>query len=135
MTSKAAVLIALAIAGALASGTVGVLARESRAAQPLNFGPFRDRAADAERRMLVHFGSADRVTAAPSTELAQAAAPAEKVVREIEDRGFSKVSGLMRRGENYVFQAVDAYGDRVRVVMNARTGEIVGLSKIVQKKK
>lgn len=68
-------------------------------------------------------------------ELAQAPASQDAVIRQIEKRGYSKVTGLMRRGQNYVFQAVDPYGDRVRVVMNAQTGEIVGLSRIVPRKK
>lgn len=70
----------------------------------------------------------------PVAEIAQAATSLEKIVRDIEERGFTKVTGLMRRGENYVFQAVDPYGQRVRVVMNAQSGEIVGLSRIAPKK-
>ncbi len=53
----------------------------------------------------------------------------ERIVREIESRGFTNVTGIRRRGSNYVFQASDFLGNRVRVVMNAETGEIVGLSK------
>lgn len=67
--------------------------------------------------------------------IAQAAGVTEKTVLEIEAQGFSKVTGLTRRGDNYVFQALDPYGDRVRVVMNARTGEIVGFSRILPRKK
>ncbi len=59
----------------------------------------------------------------------------ERILREIEARGFRSVTGLARRGENYVFQALDPFGDRVRVVMDAETGEIVGFSRIMPKKK
>jgi hypothetical protein len=59
----------------------------------------------------------------------------ERIIRDIETRGFMNVTNLMRRGENYVFQAQDLFGDKVRVVMNAKTGEIVGLSRVMPKKK
>jgi hypothetical protein len=59
----------------------------------------------------------------------------ERIVRDIETRGFSNVTGLRRRGGNYVFQAEDLLGNKVRVVMNAETGEIVGLSRIMPDKK
>ena len=71
----------------------------------------------------------------PQTEIAQQPAAGDNVIREIEAKGFSKITGLMRRGENYVFQALDPFGMKVRVVMNVRTGEIVGLSRIRPKKK
>lgn len=58
----------------------------------------------------------------------------ERALRQIESHGFNNVSGLRRRGANYVFQAHDLSGDKVRVVMNAETGEIVGLSKVMPKK-
>lgn len=56
-------------------------------------------------------------------------------MRDIETRGFSNVTGLRRRGGNYVFQAQDLLGNKVRVVMNAETGEIVGLSRIAPAQK
>lgn len=59
----------------------------------------------------------------------------ERIIRDIEARGFSDVTGLQRRGKNYVFQAQNLLGEKVRVVMNAETGEIVGLSRIMPKKK
>jgi hypothetical protein len=59
----------------------------------------------------------------------------ERVIRDIEIRGFSNISGLRRRGENYVFQAENFIGEKVRVVMNAATGEIVGLSRVMPQKK
>jgi len=59
----------------------------------------------------------------------------ERTIRDIETRGFSNVTGLRRRGVNYVFQAEDLFGNKVRVVMNAETGEIVGLSRMMPEKK
>jgi hypothetical protein len=59
----------------------------------------------------------------------------ERIVRDIETRGFSDISGLRRRGGNYIFQAKDLLGNKVRVVMNAETGEIVGLSRVMPDKK
>ncbi|MBY0532910.1 MAG: hypothetical protein K2P86_13160 [Xanthobacteraceae bacterium] len=70
-----------------------------------------------------------------SAVLAQERPSQERVVREIEARGFSNVTGLRRRGDNYVFQAQDIFGEKVRVVMHAETGEIVGLSRIMPQKK
>jgi hypothetical protein len=67
--------------------------------------------------------------------IAQERSAQERIIRDIETRGFGGVTGLMRRGENYVFQAVDPFGDKVRVVMNVATGEIVGLSRVIPKKK
>jgi hypothetical protein len=61
--------------------------------------------------------------------LAQEKSTQERVIREIETRGFTNVTGLRRRGGNYLFQAKDLLGNKVRVVMNAETGEIVGLSR------
>ena len=60
---------------------------------------------------------------------AQEKSAQERIIRNIETRGFSNVTGLRRRGGNYVFQAEDLFGHKVRVVMNAETGEIVGLSR------
>lgn len=71
---------------------------------------------------------------AAAAALAQGPAQAE-AVRQLEAQGFRDISGLMRRGDNYIAQATDFYGMRVRIVMNARTGEIVGYSEIVPKKK
>lgn len=66
---------------------------------------------------------------------AQEKSAQERIVRDIETRGFSHVSGLRRRGGNYVFLAQDLLGNRVRVVMNAETGEIVGLSPVMPERK
>lgn len=71
----------------------------------------------------------------PSSTLAQEPATGGNIVQRLEAQGFSNITGLTRRGENYVFQAVDPYGMKVRVVFNVRTGEIVGLSQISPKKK
>jgi hypothetical protein len=58
----------------------------------------------------------------------------ERVIHDIETRGFRNVSGLQRRGGNYVFQAEDYFGEKVSVVMSAETGEIIGLRKIPARK-
>ncbi|MBX3521513.1 MAG: hypothetical protein KF835_16005 [Xanthobacteraceae bacterium] len=71
----------------------------------------------------------------PSSIVAQEPATGGNIVQRLEAQGFSNITGLTRRGENYVFQAVDPYGMKVRVVFNVRTGEIVGLSQISPKKK
>lgn len=74
-------------------------------------------------------------TVAPYSAIAQEPAAGSNVVQRLEAQGFSNITGLTRRGENYVFQATDPYGMKVRVVFNARTGEIVGLSRMPPKKK
>jgi hypothetical protein len=61
---------------------------------------------------------------------AQSLPVSQNLIQEIEARGFSNITGLMRRGENLVFQALDPFGMKVRVVMNAKTGEIIGLSRV-----
>lgn len=71
----------------------------------------------------------------PSSAIAQEPATGSNIVQRLEAQGFSNISGLTRRGENYVFQAVDPFGMKVRVVFNVRTGEIVGLSRITPKGK
>ncbi len=77
---------------------------------------------------------AAEVTAEPVISIAQAAGSNEPAIRQLEAKGFRNVSGLVRRGDNFVAQAKDQNGVKVRVVMNARTGEIVGLSRIMKKK-
>jgi hypothetical protein len=77
----------------------------------------------------------DERRAQPVSAVAQEAPASERVLREIEAKGFSKVTGIMRRGENYVFQAYDPVGIKVRGVINASTGEIVGLSRVVPRRK
>lgn len=59
----------------------------------------------------------------------------ERIIRDIETRGFTNVSSLRRRGGNYIFLAQDLLGNRVRVVMNAETGEIVGLSPVMPERR
>ncbi len=71
---------------------------------------------------------------AAATSIAQAAGSNEPAIRQLEAKGFQNVSGLVRRGDNFIAQAKDQNGVKVRVVMNARTGEIVGLSRIMKKK-
>jgi hypothetical protein len=72
---------------------------------------------------------------AGSGAFAQEKSAQERIIRDIETRGFSNIAGLRRRGVNYVFQADDLLGNKVRVVMNAETGEIVGLSRVMPEKK
>jgi hypothetical protein len=134
MPIRIAAMIFLTAAGAF-SGGPGAAALEAKLANPVVLGLFETSMPRIERRLLALVDPSVRPAAEPNADIAQAAPSAEKVLREIEDRGYSKVTGLMRRGQNYVFQAVDPYGDRVRVVMNAQTGEIVGLSRILPKKK
>lgn len=59
----------------------------------------------------------------------------DPLIRDLEKRGFSQVASIARRGENHVFEAVDPAGAKVRVVMNTKTGEIVGLTRIMPPKK
>lgn len=66
-----------------------------------------------------------------SPAAAQEKSSQERVIHDIEARGFHGISGLRRRGGNYVFQAQDFLGNKVRVVMNAESGEIVGLSRVM----
>jgi hypothetical protein len=72
--------------------------------------------------------------ALPAADFAPAAgqdrATQQRIIHDIETRGFSDVTGLSRRGGNYLFQARDLFGNKVRVVMNIETGEIVGLSRV-----
>ena len=84
-------------------------------------------------RTLIEFALTEPY-AFPVSILAQQRVATDAVVRSLEAKGFSKITGLMRRGGNYVFQADNALGMRVRVVMNAETGEIVGLSPLVPPK-
>jgi hypothetical protein len=58
----------------------------------------------------------------------------EAVKRALKAKGFREISGLVRRGENVVAQATDRFGMRVRIVLNTRTGDIVGLSEVFPKK-
>lgn len=58
-----------------------------------------------------------------------------KALRKFHARGFRDVTGIVRRGDNLVAQATDAFGVRVRVVINARSGEIIGLSEIMSPRK
>jgi hypothetical protein len=75
-----------------------------------------------------------RETKVPFSSVAQIAGSHEAAIRQLEARGYQQITGLVRRGDNFVAQARDQNGVKVRVVMNARTGEIVGLSRILKKK-
>jgi hypothetical protein len=85
--------------------------------------------------LLLALAGAPLLDARQSGALAQERSAQERAVRDIETKGFRNVTGLRRRGQNYVFQAEDLAGDKVGVVMNAQTGEIVGLTRIIPKKK
>ncbi|HMN51542.1 MAG: hypothetical protein KF794_12825 [Xanthobacteraceae bacterium] len=67
--------------------------------------------------------------------IAQRAPTVEGAIRLLERQGYRNITNLVRRGENFVGQATDSFGMRVRIVMNARTGDIVGLSAVIPKKK
>jgi len=58
----------------------------------------------------------------------------EAAKRALKAKGFREIAGLVRRGENVIAQATDRFGMRVRVVLNVRTGDIVGLSEVFPKK-
>ena len=73
-------------------------------------------------------------TRVPHASIAQVIGNNDAAIRQLEARGFRNVTGLVRRGDNFIAQAKDHNGMKVRVVMNARTGEIVGLSRILKKK-
>jgi hypothetical protein len=75
-----------------------------------------------------------RETKVPLSSVAQIVGSNEAAIRQLEARGYRQISGLVRRGDNFIAQAKDQNGVKVRVVMNARTGEIVGLSRILKKK-
>ena len=50
-----------------------------------------------------------------------------KVVRILYRRGFDEVSIVRKRGPNYVAEAIGPRGNRVRVVVDGRTADIVGI--------
>jgi hypothetical protein len=50
-----------------------------------------------------------------------------KVVRILYRRGFDEVSIVRQRGPNYIAEAIGPRGNRVRVVVDARTADIVGI--------
>ncbi len=131
-----AVAVPALLAGVLLlQGFSAPYAREARNAGRVFFTLQPDAASVLDRRLVAGLDPAPRLATPPVAEMAQSSPSAEQIVRDIEALGYRKVTGLMRRGQNYVFQATDPYGDRVRVVMNAHTGEIVGLSRIMPRKK
>jgi hypothetical protein len=81
-------------------------------------------------RFLLFAASATLSIGSAPMAAAQGLSTKQNIVQQIEARGFSNIAGLRRRGENYVFQARDPFGMKVRVVMNAKTGEIIGLSRV-----
>lgn len=133
---RVALLAAVAAAALWPAGQDRADARETGFRKPLAISLHDELRPSVDRRIIARIDPAERFPAASDAEeLAQAPASQDHVIRQIENRGYSKVTGLMRRGQNYVFQAVDPFGERVRVVMNAQTGEIVGLSRIMPRKK
>jgi len=135
-TFRTALLAVVAAAALWPVWLVQASARETGFRKPLAISFQEELRPFTDRRVIARLDPAER---RPETlaaeELAQAPASQDHVIRQIENRGYSKVTGLMRRGQNYVFQAVDPFGERVRVVMNAQTGEIVGLSRVMPRKK
>lgn len=126
----------LGIAAALwMSGLEGAGARETGFREPLAISLHEELHPALDRRIVARLDPLERSPALAPEELAQAPASQDFLIRQIEKRGYTKVTGLMRRGQNYVFHAVDPFGERVQVVMNAQTGEIVGLRRIMQRKK
>ncbi len=88
-----------------------------------------------DRQMLAGLDLMDRERVQPVSAVAQEPASTSSIITALEAKGFSKITGLTRRGDNYIFQALDASGIKVRVVMDVETGEIVGLSRVMPKKK
>lgn len=70
----------------------------------------------------------------PAPVVAQGALNNDVAKRALKAKGFREISGMVRRGENIVAQATDRFGMRVRIVLNVRTGDIVGLSEVLPKK-
>ncbi len=49
------------------------------------------------------------------------------ILRSLHEQGFSEIDRLRRRGSVFVAEATGPMGDRMRVVVDARTGDIQGL--------
>jgi hypothetical protein len=132
---RSALLVAGFAAVLWVSGPEGACARETGFRKPLAISLHDELRQAPDRRIVARLEPAKRSPTQAAEELAQAPASQDQLIQQIEKRGYSKITGVMRRGQNYVFQAVDPFGERVRVVMNAQTGEIVGLSRIMLRKK
>jgi hypothetical protein len=55
---------------------------------------------------------------------------APDVMRELRRRGYAHVDGLTRRGQTYVGEATGPGGERMRVTIDAQTGEITGYAPV-----
>jgi len=53
--------------------------------------------------------------------------PAGEVAGRLSQRGYSVTDPVIRRGSAYLTHATDKFGQRLRLVMDARNGEIIGL--------
>ncbi len=53
--------------------------------------------------------------------------PAGEVSGRLSQRGYAVTDPVIRRGSAYLTHGTDRYGQRLRLVMDARNGEIVGL--------
>jgi hypothetical protein len=57
--------------------------------------------------------------------------PASEIAAIVRSRGFEPLSPAMRRGDSYVLRATGPNGREVRLVIAARTGEIVSVTPVV----
>ena len=71
---------------------------------------------------------------APVTVVAQTyqagSLPAQEILDIVRDGGFDPLGQPLRRGPNYVLRAVDGSDREVRVVINARSGDIVSVTPV-----
>jgi hypothetical protein len=79
--------------------------------------------------------AAERDGASPAT---QSTANSETddpqaIVRRLREHGFSEIAAPRRRGAVYVTEAVGPRGDRMRLVLDARTGSVSGLRVILRR--
>lgn len=65
------------------------------------------------------------MSAASDVQAAPAMLPAHEVVTIIRSAGFVPISPAMRRGETYVLRATAPDGQEVRVIVDARRGEVL----------
>ncbi len=56
----------------------------------------------------------------------QEVAPAE-VPAKLSQRGYAVTDPVVRRGSTYMTHGTDRFGQRLRLVMDARNGELIGL--------
>lgn len=53
--------------------------------------------------------------------------PASEVPGRLSQRGYAVTDPVIRRGSAYLTHGTDKFGQRLRLVMDARNGEIIGL--------